>query len=132
MNISEDTDESPDRLSSSISMIEIDSTYAHVISEPRIALLKRFNGKHSEFLSFMIQYEINFIICPKIYVKLESKIMFIIANLDDISLQWAHDIFLNAKHSYRTNYEVFKKTLYNLYDNHIYLQDIEDRLLSLA
>ena len=83
MNVSEDADES----SSSASTIEIDSIYAHVTPEPRIALTKRFNDKHSEFLSFMIQYEINFIICPKIYVKLESKIMFIIVNLDDISLQ---------------------------------------------
>src|SRR5438045_5796501 len=79
----------------------------------------------------MTQCEINFLICPKTYAKDESKVLFIIMNLKDPALQWAHQIFTNPKHPYRQNYEAFSKALYSLYDNHTYHQDAEDRLLSL-
>ena len=101
------------------------------IHEPRIAPPKKFGGKSSEFLSFMTQCEINFLMCPKTYAKDEKKVLFIITNLEDPALQWAREIFINPKHPYRTNYEAFSKALYSLYDNHTYHQDAEDRLLSL-
>src|SRR6266516_2127987 len=101
------------------------------IHEPRIAPPKKFSGKSSEFLSFMTQCEINFLMCPKTYAKDEKKVLFVIANLEDPALQWAREIFINPKHPYRTNYEAFSKALYSLYDNHTYHQDAEDSLLSL-
>ena len=56
------------------------------VHESRIISSKKFNSKSSEFLSFMTQCEINFLIYPKTYAKDESKILFIIINLENLIL----------------------------------------------
>jgi hypothetical protein len=101
------------------------------VHEPKVGKPKKFSGKHSEFLSFIMQCEATFKMRPNSYPSDEYKVLFIITNLDGSALRWAQDVFAKDDHPYRKDYTAFRNALFSLYDNHTYHQDAEDRLLSL-
>jgi len=101
------------------------------IHEPRVTKPNKFSGKPSEFLSFITQCDATFAMCPKSYAKGETKVLFIITNLDGSALRWAREIIDDEQHPYRKDYQAFRSALFSLYDNRAYRLDAEDKLWSI-
>ena len=110
---------------------DVSSSNTLPFAEGKIIKPKKFDGKHSEFLSFMTQCEIAFEMAPKSFSTDQRKVLFIIANLEGNALRWAQEVFTDKEHPHRRDYRAFRKSSYSLYDNHVYHRDAEDRLLSL-
>ena len=89
--------------------------------EPKIKMPDIFDGKISEYNTFISQYFLIFRIYPIIYNddnKDLDKIFFIISYLDDTLRKWAILILENENHSLRKNFKTFKAALDTIYTDH--------------
>jgi hypothetical protein len=85
--------------------------------DPKVALPPEFNGKISEFKSFMAACELTFKLCPNTYDDDERKVLLVISRLRGKPLNWALDIANDDEHPLRKDYQAFKSALSNLYSD---------------
>jgi len=88
---------------------------AEMFREPKVNKPNEFNGKISEYRTFMSQCLLTFSMCPSSYSKDEQKVLFIISYLGKNARDWARPILENDKHPYRKDFDAFKKALDTLY-----------------
>src|SRR5204862_3980823 len=97
----------------------------------KIMLSDMFTSKVTEFQNFIMRCTLSLTLCPIIYLEDEDHVLFIISHLRDTPLTWAHDIIFNHQHPLHKNYTAFKATLTNLYGDHAYEMECEDKIRHL-
>ena len=90
-----------------------------------------FTGKVTEFQNFIMQCTLSLTLCPITYLEDEDRVLFVISCLRGTPLTWARDIIFDHQHPLRKNYTAFKATLTNLYEDHTYEMECEDKIRHL-
>jgi Retrotransposon gag protein len=90
-----------------------------------------FDGKVSEYLTFMSQCQLHFTVYPESFRTSESKVLFIISYLTGNARSWATDILNQKTHPLRRNYDAFQKSLDVLYLDRNLRHQARDRLSRL-
>jgi len=88
---------------------------AEMPREPKVNKPNEFNGKISEYHTFMSQCVLIFSMCPSSYREDEQKVLFVISYLGKNARDWARPVLENDKHPYRNDFGAFKKALDTLY-----------------
>jgi hypothetical protein len=90
-----------------------------------------FDGKVSEYLTFMSQCQLHFTVYPESFRSSESKVLFIISFLTGNARSWATDILNRETHPLRKDYNAFKESLDVLYLDRNLRHQARDRLSRL-
>ena len=99
--------------------------------EPKVKMPDIFDGKVSEYNTFISQCLLIFRMHPIIYDdddKDLDKIFFIISYLGGIPRKWAIPILENENHSLRKNFKTFKTALDTIYTDRNLKQKVRDKL----
>ena len=87
-----------------------------------------FDGKISEYGTFISQCLLIFSMCPISYAKDEQKVLFVISYLSSAPRGWARSILEDPTHPYRNDFAAFKKALDAMYADRNLKQRALDRL----
>jgi hypothetical protein len=98
--------------------------------EPKVKMPDVFEGKVSEYNTFISQCLLIFRMYPATYGdnKHEDKILFVISYLGGTPRKWAIPILENEKHPLRLNFETFKTALDTMYADRNLKQKARDKL----
>ncbi len=99
--------------------------------EPKVRLPDVFEGKISEYNTFISQCLLIFHMYPTTYSgkdKDEDKILFVISYLGDTPRRWAIPILEDKNHPLRKNFPAFKKALDTMYADRNLKQKARDKL----
>src|SRR5271169_941978 len=88
---------------------------AEMQREPKVNRPNEFNGKISEYRTFMSQCLLTFTMQPSQYRKDEQKVFFVISYLGKNCRDWARPILDEEGHPHRNNFTAFKEALDTLY-----------------
>src|SRR5271169_5547890 len=88
---------------------------AEMQREPKVNRPNEFNGKISEYRTFMSQCLLTFTMQPSQYRKDEQKVFFVISYLGKNCRDWARPILDEENHPHRNNFTDFKTALDTLY-----------------
>jgi hypothetical protein len=123
---------SSDESDSSVNSDESESSVKTRARDPKVIPPDLFYGKISEFQIFVAQCTFTLTICPNTYNTNKKHVFFVISNLRDTPLSWAHKIIINKKHRLRKNYKAFMTALINIYGDHACELECEDKLNNLV
>ena len=110
---------------------ERDAARPSVSREFKIGQPDHFDGKVSEYMTFMSQCELHFTVYPDAFVRGESKVLFIISFLKGNARSWAADILTQQTHPLRRDYDAFKRALDVLYLDRNLRHQARDKLSRL-
>ena len=79
--------------------------------ELKIGQPANFDGKVSEYMTFMSQCQLHFTVYPDSFIEGESKVLFTISFLRGNARSWATDILNQETHPLRKDYKAFKAAL---------------------
>ena len=110
---------------------ERDAPQRSMTREVKIGQPACFDGKVSEYTTFMSQCQLHFTVYPDSFVHSESKVLFIISFLSGNARSWANDILTQENHPLRRNYDAFKRALDALYLDRNLRHQARDKLSRL-
>src|SRR5213078_696675 len=101
-------------------------------SAPPVNKPAEFNGKLSEYATFISQCLLAFTMYPTAYEEDKEKVLFVISYLSGTPRRWANRILLDPDHAYLKDFGAFKKALDAMYSDRNLKQKARDRLGKLA
>src|SRR5213075_2192107 len=97
-------------------------------SAPTVNKPAEFNGKLSEYATFISQCLLAFTMYPTAYGEDKEKVLFVISYLTGTPRRWANQILLDPDHAYLKDFGAFKKALDSMYSDRNLKQKARDRL----
>src|SRR2546423_10293326 len=97
-------------------------------SAPTVNKPAEFNGKLSEYNTFISQCLLAFTMYPTAYGEDKEKVLFVISYLSGTPRRWANRILLDPDHAYLKDFGAFKKALDAMYSDRNLKQKARDQL----